>query len=104
MQGEERWNNFLARDDGNRVALARFVDVTNLELFNAWVDASKHWIKDVGGERIYAGNLDVVQGRSALSFSHLLLEEYSSRRAAVEVLARATSNIEMGIRDVLILA
>jgi uncharacterized protein (DUF1330 family) len=104
MQGEERWTNFLVRDDGNRVALARFVDVTNLELFSAWVDASKHWIEDVGGERIYAGDLDVVQGRSALSFSHLLLEEYSSRRAAVEVLARATSNIEMGIRDVLILA
>ena len=104
MQGEERWENFLVRDDGNRVALARFVDVTNLELFSAWVDASKHWIEDVGGERIYAGDLDVVQGRSALSFSHLLLEEYSSRRAAVEVLARATSNIEMGIRDVLILA
>ena len=104
MQTEERWDNFLARDDGNRVALARFFDVKNRGLFRAWADASRYWIEDVGGERLYAGTLDVVQGRSALSFSHLIIEEYPSRRAAVDIMARSRSIVTMGVRDSLALA
>lgn len=104
MQSEERWKNFLTRDDGNPVALALFLDVVNVDLGRAWVDASRHWIEDVGGERIYVGNLDAVPGRSALSFNRLLIEEYPSREAAVEVLSRSSSPEEIGLRDRLVLA
>ncbi len=104
MQTEERWKNFLTRDDGNPVALARFLDVTNVDLGRAWVDASRHWIEDVGGQRIYVGDLDVVPGRSALSFNRLLVEEYPSREAAIEVLSRSSSREEIGLRDRLVLA
>ena len=62
MQTEERWKNFLTRDDGNPVALARFLDVLNVDLGRAWVDASRYWIEDIGGERIYVGDLDAVPG------------------------------------------
>lgn len=104
MQSEERWRNFLTRDDGNPVALALFLDVVNVDLGRAWVDASRHWIEDVGGERIYVGDLDAVPGRSALSFNRLLIEEYPSREAAVEVLSRSSSLEEIGLRDRLVLA
>ena len=104
MQTEERWKNFLTRDDGNPVALARFLDVLNVDLGRAWVDASRYWIEDIGGERIYVGDLDAVPGRSALSFNRLLIEEYPSRTLAVEALSRTVSTEEIGLRDSLVLA
>ena len=96
--------NFLERDDGNRVGVARFLSVRSENLNAAWVDASRYWIDDVGGERIYAGNLDVVRGRSALSFDQLLIEEYPSRKAAVEVMERSASLVDMGLTDNFVIA
>ncbi len=101
---DERWSNFLERDDGHRVGVIRFQSIKNPDLNRAWVDASRHWIEDVGGERVYAGDLDVVQGRAALSFEQLLVEEYPSRRAAVEVMDRSDSDIEVGLRDNFVIA
>ena len=95
----ERWVNFLARDDGHRVGVIRFQSVMNPDLNRAWIGASRHWIEDVGGERVYAGNLDVVQGRAALCFDQLLLEEYPSRQAAFSVMERTGSYEEAGLRD-----
>ena len=104
MQTEARWKNFLTRDDGNPVALARFLDVQNVELGRTWVDASRYWIEDVGGERIYVGDLDAVPGRSALSFNRLLIEEYPSRTSAIEALSRSALKEEIGLRDSLVVA
>lgn len=101
---DERWSNFLARDDGHRVGLIRFQAVKSPDLNRAWIDASRHWIEDMGGERVYGGNLDVVQGRAALSFEQILVEEYPSRRAAVEVMERSASDIEAGLRDNFVIA
>jgi len=101
---DERWRNFLSRDDGHRVGLIRFQAVKNPDLNRAWVDASRHWVEDVGGERVYAGDLDVVQGRAAFSFEQLLVEEYPSRQAAVEVMDRSNSDIEVGLRDDFVIA
>ena len=77
MPTEKRMKNFMARDDGNRVAFAHFLRVRSENLNRTLVDASRHWNDDVEGERIYAGNLDVVRGRSALSFDQLLGEALS---------------------------
>ena len=104
MEPSERWRNFLDRDDGNRVGIARFLSIGNAELNRAWFDASRHWIEDVGGERIYAGQLDVVPGRAALCFEQLVIEEYPSRQAAVEVMSRSDSEVEMGLKESFVLA
>lgn len=101
---DERWRNFLARDDGHRVGVIRFQSIKNPDLNRAWIDASRHWIEDLGGERVYAGNLDVVQGRAALSFEQLLVEEYPSRQAAVGVMERTGSNEEAGLREHFVIA
>ena len=104
MKVNERWRIFLDRDDGNRVGIARFLSIVNTDLNKAWFDASRHWIEDVGGERIYAGRLDVVPGRAALCFEQLIVEEYPSRRAAVEVMSRSASEVEMGLKESFVLA
>jgi uncharacterized protein (DUF1330 family) len=104
MEPNERWRNFLDRDDGNRVGIARFLSIRNADLNRAWFDASRHWIEDVGGQRIYAGELDAVSGRAALSFEQLVIEEYPSRQAAVEVMSRSDSELGMGLRDSFVLA
>jgi len=104
VAGDPRWGNFLERDDGNPVGIVRFLGVRNAELNRAWFDASRYWVEDVGGERIYAGDLDVVPGRSVLSFDRLVIEEYPSRQAAVEVMARSQSHAEMGLRDSFVMA
>jgi len=104
MNADERWRNFLDRDDGNRVGIARFLSVANVGLNQAWFDASRHWVEDVGGQRIYAGWLDVVPGRAALSFEQLIIEEYPSRQAAAEVMNRPESEPEMGLKESFVLA
>ncbi|MDE0883943.1 MAG: hypothetical protein OSB70_00275 [Myxococcota bacterium] len=96
--------NFIERDDGNRVGIVRFLRVGNVSLHEAWFEASRHWIEDVGGERIYAGALDVVYGRSFLSFERLIIEEYPSRQAAIDVIAKSASDTEMGLRASFVMA
>ena len=101
---EMRFKNFLERDDGNRVGIVRFLRIGNASLHDAWFETSRHWIEDVGGERIYAGALDVVYGRSFLSFERLIIEEYPSREAAIEVMAKSDSDIEMGLQASFVMA
>ena len=104
MSTEERFKIFLERDDGHSVGLVRFLAVKNYDLNRAWIDASRHWIEDVGGERIYAGDLDVVPGRAALIFDQLLIEEYPSRQAAMDVMRRSSTDAAMGLRDHFVIA
>jgi len=101
---ETRLSNFLERDDGNRVGIVRFLRIGSARLHKSWFETSRHWIEDAGGRRIYAGDLDVVYGRSFLSFERLVIEEYPSREAAINVMARSESNLAMGLHDSFVMA
>jgi uncharacterized protein (DUF1330 family) len=91
-------------DDGGRVALMWLVSPSDRAAGDRWLLTSERTVRDLGGERRYAGDLDVVPGDPARQFEHLVIDELPSREAGLEALRALTESSARDLDRSLVLA